>query len=134
MDDSAIEAAGCESGKRHIGGHGAMSTGGNMPHWTTYLFRYSYAVTAGMLITALFIGEALAAYQTPMGYVLCDIVNWIIYGNLGRGLATLAVIVVGCGAVLGKVSWGLAMTVAVGISVIFGAENILNMLGVTASC
>jgi type IV secretory pathway VirB2 component (pilin) len=67
------------------------------------------------------------AIDTPMGYVLCQVVGFF-YGNLGRGLATMAVIVVGIGATLGKVSWGLAITVAVGISVIFSAPNILRLV------
>lgn len=65
---------------------------------------------------------------TPMGTVLCAVVQ-MIYGNLGRGLATLAIVIVGIGATLGKVSWGLAITVAVGISIIFNATAIANLLG-----
>ena len=65
--------------------------------------------------------------QTAMGNVLCKVVD-MVYGNLGRGLATLAVIIIGVGATLGKVSWGLAITVGVGISVIFNAENIVDLL------
>ncbi len=65
--------------------------------------------------------------QTAMGNVLCKVVD-MVYGNLGRGLATLAVSIIGVGATLGKVSWGLAITVGVGISVIFNAENIVDLL------
>jgi type IV secretory pathway VirB2 component (pilin) len=84
----------------------------------------------------LFTGGAFAApsNNTPMGDVLCDVVGFVIYGNLGRGLATLAIIMVGIGAMLGKVSWGLAITVAVGISVIFGAIGIGDSLGIPAVC
>lgn len=65
--------------------------------------------------------------NTPMGEVLCDVVGFI-YGNLGRGLATIAVIVLGIGALLGKTSWGIAITVSIGISVIFNAELIGSLL------
>ncbi|MGE0755336.1 MAG: TrbC/VirB2 family protein [Alphaproteobacteria bacterium] len=71
---------------------------------------------------------AASGTPTPMGTVLCAVVN-MVYGNLGRGLATLAIIIVGVGATLGKVSWGLAITVGVGISVIFNAGPIANLLG-----
>ncbi len=67
------------------------------------------------------------ATATPMGDVLCSIVG-MVYGNLGRGLATLAVVIIGVGATLGKTSWGLAMTVAVGIAVIFNAEYVVDLL------
>ena len=93
--------------------------------------------TLFLALSLLMASEALAQtphYVTPMGQVLCRIAGWIIYGNLGRGLATLAVIVVGVGAVLGKTSWGLAITVGVGISVIFGAGDISALLGATPYC
>ena len=76
----------------------------------------------------LLIYPALAGTDTPMGSVLCAVVG-MIYGNLGRGLATLAIVIVGVGATLGKVSWGLAITVAVGISIIFNATSIAGTLG-----
>ena len=91
----------------------------------------SFAACALMLMP----WAALASDQnTPMGDVLCAIVDFVIYGNLGRGLATLAIIIVGVGAMLGKVSWGLAITVGVGISVMFGAYDIGTALGVQANC
>jgi type IV secretory pathway VirB2 component (pilin) len=40
---------------------------------------------------------------------------------MGRGLATLAICIVGVGALLGKVSWGMAITVAIGISIVFNS-------------
>ncbi len=71
---------------------------------------------------------------TPMGDVLCYVAS-MFYGNLGRGLATLAVIVVGVGATLGKVSWGLAITVAVGIAVVFNAHDVMSRLtGNSSAC
>lgn len=82
-----------------------------------------------LIVSALvFIVPEFAYAQTsPMGYVVCSVVG-IIYGNLGRGLAVLAVIVVGIGATLGKVSWGLALTVAVGIGTVFGAVPLVAFL------
>ena len=71
--------------------------------------------------------EPAMAQQSPMGNVICFIIG-IIYGNLGRGLAVLAVIIVGVGATLGKVSWGLAMTVGIGVGTIFGAVPLVAYL------
>ena len=79
------------------------------------------------ILMMLFMQDAIAT-TTAMGNVLCNIVN-IVYGNLGRGIASLAVVVVGIGATLGKTSWGLAMTVAVGIAVIFNAGVVVGYLG-----
>jgi type IV secretory pathway VirB2 component (pilin) len=96
-----------------------------------FLFMAFIAIAAYMILCA----GAYAQTTTPMGDVLCTVVDFF-YGNLGRGLATLAIIVLGVGALLGKTSWGLALTVGVGISVMFGAEDITDaLLGTSAfSC
>src|SRR5689334_25381301 len=70
---------------------------------------------------------ALAGVDTPMGSVLCKVVNWFT-GNTGKGLATIAVTVIGIGALLGKVSWGMAIIVGVGIAIVFGAAGIVNAM------
>lgn len=86
------------------------------------------------LVCAMLVVTLQDAYATnsAMGNVLCAIVS-LVYGNLGRGLATLAVVILGVGATLGKTSWGLALTVAVGISVIFNAHIIVGYLGNNAA-
>jgi len=95
---------------------------------------YKFMLLA-LLTVALYTASVSMAYAaiTPMGNVLCLIVFWV-YGNLGRGLATLAVIIIGAGATLGKVSWGLAITVAIGISIIFNASAIVTALTGTLAC
>lgn len=64
-----------------------------------------------------------APAYAQIGDLLCD-VWWMLQGDLGRGLATLAVAALGIGAMLGKVSWGMAIMVAVGVAVLFGANDI----------
>ena len=88
------------------------------------------AVFITLLALSLFMLMTTAANATnsAMGSALCHIVL-IVYGNLGRGLATLAVVVIGVGATLGKASWGLAITVAVGIAVVFNAHTVVGYLG-----
>lgn len=80
----------------------------------------------------LLISQAAYAQNSPMADVLCSIMG-MIYGNLGRGLSTLAVVVIGVGATLGKTTWGLAMTVAIGVAVIFNAGYIVTLLGMGGS-
>lgn len=92
-----------------------------------------------MVVTALTMVMYICIMQqayagTPMGDVLCTILGWM-WGNLGRGLATLGICVIGTAAVMGKASWGLAATVAVGIAVLFGAAGVVDALGIgAASC
>lgn len=69
---------------------------------------------------------------TPMADVLCLIVNWF-SGNLGRGLATIGVSAAAVGAIFGKISWGLALTVMVGVAVMFGASDILVQMRVISA-
>lgn len=88
-----------------------------------YMLMLSVMIAGFMLLTI----EPAMAQQSPMGNVVCCIIG-IIYGNLGRGLAVLSVIVVGIGATLGKVSWGLAITVTVGIATVFGAVPLVAFL------
>lgn len=65
--------------------------------------------------------------------ILCNVVNWFT-GPLGGGIATLAIIVIGIGALMGKVSWGMAIIVGLGIGVIFGASQITTALGAAQTC
>lgn len=91
--------------------------------------RMTYAALLSVFVLGFTFlsAEPAMAQQSPMGNVICLIIG-IIYGNLGRGLAVLAVIIVGVGATIGKVSWGLAMTVAIGIGTVFGAVPLVAFL------
>jgi len=66
--------------------------------------------------------------NTPMGNVLCTAASWFT-GNTGKGLATIAITVIGIGALLGKVSWGMAMIVGTGVAIVFGAAGIVSSMG-----
>lgn len=69
-----------------------------------------------------------ATTNTPMGNVLCTVVAWFT-GNTGKGLATIAVTIIGIGALLGKVSWGMAIIVGIGVAIVFGAAALVNTMG-----
>jgi type IV secretion system protein VirB2 len=75
------------------------------------------------------------ATDTPMGKVLCTVVSWFT-GNTGKGLATIAITVIGIGALLGKVSWGMAIIVGIGVAIIFGAASLVDAMnaGATSAC
>lgn len=63
-----------------------------------------------------------------IGDLLCNVAEWFT-GRVGQGIATLAIIVIGVGALMGKVSWGMAIIVGIGVAVIFGAPTIVDELG-----
>jgi type IV secretory pathway VirB2 component (pilin) len=68
-----------------------------------------------------------------IGDVLCNVVDWFT-GTLGQGIASLAVIVLGVGALMGKVTHGMALTTIVGIATIFGAPDIVQELTGQTAC
>jgi type IV secretory pathway VirB2 component (pilin) len=78
-------------------------------------------------------GLAQAASGDTIAGVLCEVVGWFT-GNVGKGIATLAIIIIGVGALMGKVSWGMAIIVGIGVAVIFGAAEIVDDLGGQGSC
>ena len=83
------------------------------------------------IITAPDLGFAQTAAtlaDTPMGNVLCIVAGWFT-GNTGKGLATIAITVIGVGALLGKVSWGMAMIIGIGVAIVFGAAGIVTSIG-----
>lgn len=73
----------------------------------------------------------ITANNTPMGNVMCTVVGWFT-GNTGKGLATIAITVIGIGALLGKVSWGMAIIVGVGVAIVFGAAGIVSAMNAGA--
>lgn len=81
------------------------------------------SVIVVMLPDMAFAGEA-----TAIGNAMCNVADWFT-GNTGQGLATLAIIVIGVGALMGKVSWGMAIIVGLGIALIFGAATMVTSIG-----
>lgn len=82
----------------------------------------SLAVFAMVLMTPEY-ASATGQLQTALD----TIIGWLT-GDLGTAIATLAVIIIGIGALMGKVSWGMAIIVAIGIGVVFGAATIVGSL------
>ncbi len=64
---------------------------------------------------------------------LCEVIEWFT-GPIGKAIATLAIIIIGVGALMGKVSWGMAIIVGLGVAVIFGAPQIVEELGGGSGC
>jgi type IV secretory pathway VirB2 component (pilin) len=54
-------------------------------------------------------------------------------GALGKGIATIAIVALGIGLFLGKLSWGLAIATSIGVGMIFGASQIVTWLSGSAS-
>lgn len=98
--------------------------------------RQSWHICIILMLTLLVMmvpQMALASSVTnasPMSNALCIAASWLT-GASARARATIAVSILGIGALLGKISWGMAMIVGVGIAVVFGATALVQLLGGT---
>ncbi len=72
-------------------------------------------------------GDAYAS-ANGMSNALCTIPLSVINTSIGRGIATLGIIILGIMATLGRITWTQAVVVGVGISVIFGAASLASMI------
>jgi type IV secretory pathway VirB2 component (pilin) len=89
-------------------------------------FCLAFVIAAAVLAAPDF---ANAQTNTPIGNIFCTIASWAT-GNTGKGLATIAITVIGIGALLGKVSWGMAIIVALGVALVFGASTLVNAFNI----
>lgn len=68
--------------------------------------------------------------------VLCTVVT-ALTGPIGRAVGMIALVVLGMGIFLGKLSWPLALATALGITFIFSASTIMGWLSggsATSTC
>jgi len=90
----------------------------------------SWQLCAAMLVAAaavLLPSLSYANNDTPIGAIYCLVAHWMV-GNTGKGIATIAVTIIGIGALLGKVSWGMALIVGLGIAVVFGGAALVDAI------
>lgn len=67
--------------------------------------------------------------------IMCNAINQIT-GPVGRAISILIIISLAIALFIGKVSWGMAIAVAVGMGILFGAKDVVNLIsgGTTAMC
>jgi type IV secretory pathway VirB2 component (pilin) len=90
----------------------------------TMHFAMAFFVAYAVMLLPM---DAFATDPGGLSNVLCNVVGWFT-GRIGAGIATLAIIVIGIGALMGKVSWGMAIIVGLGVGIIFGAPSIVAAL------
>ena len=93
-----------------------------MQHTANHNNGLSKAVSVSLLTFALYMCLTSASHA-QVGDTICFVWD-LIHDDIGRGIATLAICAIGVGAMVGKVSWGMAITVAVGIAVLFNADTL----------
>lgn len=81
-----------------------------------------------MLMPELAFAQSLTG-AGAIGDVLCEIINWF-RGPVGRGIASLAIIVMGIMALFGKLNPAFAMITIVGIVIMFSAQQVVGSLNI----
>ena len=86
---------------------------------------FAVGICVAMLPAQVFASNAIET-------TFCNLVG-LLTGTTGKAIATVAVIAIGIGALLGKISWGTALIVACGVALVFGAASIVDALSSNAS-
>ena len=94
----------------------------------TAIFCFCIAI----LLSSLIPNTSFAASDSgdAIASVLCTIVG-ALQGAIGKAVATIAIVVLGIGLFLGKLSWPLAVATAIGIGMIFGASEMVGWISGT---
>lgn len=80
------------------------------------------------------IAQAVDVNQpTVITNIMCNAVN-MITGTVGRTIAILIIASLAISLFLGKVSWGMAIAVAVGMGILFGAKDVVKILSGSTAC
>jgi len=77
--------------------------------------------------TTLLPEASLAAGSETVANTICAIVGEL-QGPVARGVAAFGIIFLGFSLFLGKISWGVALALGIGIGAIFGANDIVGLL------
>ncbi|MBQ4875098.1 MAG: TrbC/VirB2 family protein [Rickettsiaceae bacterium H1] len=75
-----------------------------------------------------------AQQQGDIAETICRVIQQLT-GPIGQAISTVAVIFIGIGLFMGKISWGLALGIAAGMGMLFGAQNVVQWVsGQSVSC
>lgn len=88
------------------------------------VWALTVAFAAALMITIM-PDIASAGGTNAIEIALCNVYD-LMTSTTGKVIASIAVIVVGIGALMGKISWGMAFIVAIGIALVFGASSIVD--------
>ena len=98
----------------------------NTYHIGKYLFMFAAIVAC--LIPHFLYATGSPPSTNAISQVVCNVVSQLT-GGIGQAISTVAVIFIGIGLFMGKISWGLALGIAIGMAMLFGAENIVGWIG-----
>lgn len=90
---------------------------------------YRMSLTLFLAICLLFIPDIAHAADgvDPLSRTICLVVGWLT-GGMGQAIATMGIVMLGIGAMMGKVTWQVALIVSFGLSVMFSGAQIVTLL------
>jgi type IV secretion system protein VirB2 len=88
------------------------------------------AMVAGtaIAVSAVSVMPALAQDLSPITTMLTNVTT-ALTGPMGKGIGTIAVCAVGISAFTGRMNWMFAISVLIGLVLLFGAATIINNFG-----
>jgi type IV secretory pathway VirB2 component (pilin) len=89
---------------------------------------FNAGLTLAVMAVFSLLPDAALAGGNAISTTICTVIGQLT-GPVGRGIAVIAVVFLGFSLFLGKISWGLAIALAIGIAAIFGANEIVTLLG-----
>ena len=89
----------------------------------TFLLLFLFTISPDWAAAAVSAAENNAITDT-----ICVIINEL-SGPVGRAVAIVAIIFLGFALFLGKVTWGLSLACSIGVATVFGAGELVEMLG-----
>lgn len=93
--------------------------------WKGMLALAAVAVFAMLPVEAIATTVVADGSDSAFDRLFCNILS-VFTGPVGKGIATIAIVIVGVGALMGKVTWTVAIIVAMGVAIIFGASSIVT--------
>ncbi|WP_341755407.1 TrbC/VirB2 family protein [Candidatus Tisiphia endosymbiont of Ptychoptera albimana] len=92
---------------------------------SSFVWRLLFILCSIALITTA--SDAFATTADPVGDVLCKLIL-LFRGNTARGIAIIAIIVLGIQTLRGQLKWEVALVIVTGIVILFKAPEIINMV------
>ena len=89
--------------------------------------RSIYVTLVIVLVIIYWPEVGYAANDASIEKTLCMVVKTLT-GTVGRSLAAIAIIFLGFSLFLGKISWGIALSLAIGVGAVFGAPQLVSTL------
>lgn len=87
-----------------------------------------YMTSVLLLIYGVLAMPAHSGNTPQVESTICNTIK-ILSGPVARGIAAFGIIFLGFSLFFGKISWGVALAIGIGIGAIFGANEIVQLLG-----